>query len=60
MGVLILLLSDRVEDMVSVRWMVRQLVDNVVQRRLEFPGFSIGLGKHLDLRDLGDSVYNEG
>ena len=51
---------DRVEDLVNVRWVVRQLIDNVVRWGLEFHGFLIGLGNHLDLRDLGDLVYNEG
>ena len=39
---------DRVEDVVNVRWVVRQLIDNVVRWELEFHGFSIGLGKRLD------------
>ena len=52
--------SDRVEDMVNVGWVVRQVIDDVVRWGLEFHGFSIGLGNHLGLRDLWDLEYNEG
>ena len=43
-----------------MRWVVRQLIDNVVRWGLEFHGFSIGLGNHMDLRDLGDWYITRG